>query len=186
MTRAGKISIRVYLYTPEAVKTRLSDYTYAKTDAVFFEKKMTDFYVNMAKAILKFKGQELEDELEGLLKTPSANRSPSQNDKIRDLNDALEALDVLQASNPTINSALLPYGDNCIILRTIYTFPEGKRVALSKGGGEVSTQINAHLRVGSAVAQLELITNDNSLYADASMNRLLEILATKLQPFRLP
>lgn len=186
MTRAGRINIRVYLYAPDAVKARLSDYTYAKTDTVFFEKKMADFYVNTAKALLKFKGGELEDDLEDLLKTPSANRTPYQNDKIRELNDTLEALDVLQASNPTINSALLPYGDNCIILRAIYTFPEGKRAALSKGGGEVSTQINANLRVGSAVAQLELITNDNSLYTDASVNKLLEILAKKLQPFRLP
>lgn len=92
----------------------------------------------------------------------------------------LEAMDVLQASNPTINSALLPYGDNCLVLRAIYTFPEGKRVALSKAGGDVSSQINAHLRVGSAVAKLELITNDNSLFTDAAVNKLLEILANKL------
>lgn len=139
----------------------------------------------MAGFLLKSKGEELEEELQTLLQIQPDKRQESETKKIADLSDGLEALDLLQDSPPTIDSTMIPLGDQGLVVRAIYTFPESSRDKLAKAEGDVSTMVCASLRQGSAVAQVELTTNANADYSEEAMRKLLQFLAQKLRPFRL-
>jgi hypothetical protein len=182
--RAGRISIRIYMYSPGYVKDHPAEFRYTGEDTAYFEQGLTDYYKSLAQALLRYKGEELEEDLQTLLQTPPEKRQESERTKISDLSDALDALDLLENSSPAVDSDLLPFGDHCLIVRAKYTFPEDKRKNLAKAGGDVATMIFASLKQGSAVAQVELTTNDNAKYSEESMKRLLQFLAQKLQPFR--
>ncbi len=183
-SRGARIAIRICLYAPDYMKAHAAEFSYSAKDRDYFVQRLSDYYSSLADYLLKSKGQELEEEIEEI-QSRSGNRSAEEEKKIRDLSDALDALDVLQKSEPAIDAVPIASGDGGMIVRAVTTFPEARRADLDKAGGDVSTMISASLRQGSAVVQVELIANDNSLYSNAAVDKLLTLMAQKLQTFRL-
>jgi len=182
--RAGRIDIRVYLYTPAYVREHPAEFKYSDQDTAYFKQRLSDFYRNVAELLPAKKGEEMEEELQTRLQVPTEKRQEFERKKIADLQDGLEALDLLQNSPPKIDSTMVSFGDQGLVVRAVYTFPESSRDKLAKAETEVSTMISASLKQGSAVAQVELTTNSNADYSEDTFRKLLELLAQKLQPFR--
>ncbi len=182
--RGAKIVVRIYLYEPSAVQANLSAYIYTKTDLDYYEKRFRDFYDHISRVLLKEKGIELEEELEEFLMIPSKDLSSYDKKRIQELYDGLDAIDMLPQYPPKIDSSMPQVGDQCVTVRSIYTFPESERIKLDRSEGEVATQISSMVRQGSAKAFLELTTNDNSFWSPQSWDALLKLMAKKLEQFR--
>lgn len=182
--RAGKVSIKIYLYDPLFVRDNISEFRDRLRDRIHFEAKYSDFYKNLESLLFKNKGIELENELEYHQSLPASSLSESLLKKIEDLFDGLEAIDLMLQHPHEIDSQEMDIGDNCLSVRAVYTYPERERAKLLKASGDVGSQYSAYIRQGSAVAHVSYETNGNHLMTEKEWESLLQLIADKMTPYK--
>ncbi|MFC2156582.1 hypothetical protein ACFLT9_01965 [Acidobacteriota bacterium] len=185
LVRAAKLVIRIYMYDANYVRANPSDFTITKDRLAYLENRYREFFTDALQLVRKSAGEDQEHELAELLVIPSRDRTDSINEKIAEIMDGLDVIDMLDENTHRISSEILRIGDTCASLYAVYTFPENLIKSLHKIGGNMSTQVESVMRVGSAMAHISMLTNKNDFWNREAWNKLLTHLASKLQGFKI-